>query len=59
MKIYSWTGWEGGHLKDMLETWNGEGSQESMVVTLAETHSNGAMEPEEAVSYRQAGTSLD
>jgi hypothetical protein len=34
----------------MIETWNREGSQESIWATLAEKHSNVDMEPEEATS---------
>ena len=53
-------GWEGGwYLEDMLETWEGGGSQESMEIILAETHSSGDMEPEEATSQSQAGTPLE
>jgi hypothetical protein len=33
----------------------GWGSQESIWVALAETHNRGDMEPEEAISYSQAG----
>ena len=40
----------GEHLEDMPETWHRGGSQESMGVTLAETHSSGNIEPEEAIS---------
>ena len=40
---------------DMPETWNRGGSQESMGVILAETHNSGDMEPEEDISYSQAG----
>ena len=36
------------------DTWDRGGSQESMGVTLAETHSSGNIEPEEAISYSQA-----
>ena len=39
-----------GHLKDVQETWNREGSQESMGVTLAENHRSGTMKPEEDTS---------
>ena len=35
------------------------GSQESMEVTLAESHSTGDMEPEEATSCSQAGTPVE
>lgn len=38
----------------MPETWEGRGSQGSMGVTLAETHSNGDMEPEVAIFCSQA-----
>lgn len=37
------------------ETWNGGASQKSLVMTFAETHSRGDMEPEEATSWSQAG----
>ena len=43
----------GGHLQDMPETSDGIGFQESMGVTLAETYSNGDMEPEVDISYSQ------
>ena len=42
MEISSWQSWKGrGHLKDLLETWDGRGSQESTEMTLAETPSRG------------------
>lgn len=37
----------------MTETWDGGGSQESMWVTLAETHSCGDMEREQTTPYSQ------
>jgi hypothetical protein len=43
----------------MIETWNREGSQESMWGTLAEKHSNVDMEPEEATSCTQVGPSVE
>jgi hypothetical protein len=46
------------HLEDMPETWDEGGSQESMMVTLAENHSSGDMKPEEAISCCHAGTLL-
>ena len=54
-------GWGGkwGHFRDMLETWDGGGFQEPIGVTLAETHSSGDLEREEAVSCRQAGTPME
>jgi hypothetical protein len=39
-----------GHLKNVPETFEGRGTQESMGVILAETHSCGDIEPEEATS---------
>jgi hypothetical protein len=47
-KVLGRWGWR--DLKDMPETQVREGSQESMEVTLAETHSNENMEPEEDTS---------
>jgi len=38
----------------MPETWGWEGSQKSVMVILAEMHSSGDMEIEEATSYSQA-----
>jgi hypothetical protein len=55
-----WNRWEwgcGGHLKDVTETWDRGGTQESMVVTLAMTHSIGDTELKETTSCSQAGTS--
>ena len=49
----------GGHLQDETETWDKGGTQESMGVTLAVTHSIGDMEPEEATSCSQAGTPVE
>jgi hypothetical protein len=45
-----------GHLGDVTETWDRGSPQESRRVTLAETHSSGDMEPEEATYCGQAGT---
>jgi hypothetical protein len=39
-----------GQLQDLPETWDKGGYQESMGLTLAETHSTGYMEPDEAAS---------
>jgi hypothetical protein len=39
-----------GFLEDVPETWDGGDSHASMGVTLAETHSSGNIEPEEAIS---------
>ena len=41
------------------ETWDKGGTQESMGVTLAVTHSIGDMEPEEATSFSQAATPVE
>ena len=46
-------------LQDETETWDKGGTQESMGVTLAVTHSIGDMEPEEATSCSQAGTPVE
>jgi hypothetical protein len=43
----------------MTETWDKGGSQELMKVTLAETHSSGAMEHEEVTSCSQTGTPVE
>ena len=43
----------------MAETWDRAGTQESMGVTLAVTHSIGDMEHEEAISCCQAGTPVE
>ena len=43
----------------MLETWEEKGSQGSMGVTFAETHSSEDMETEEATSCNQAGSPLE
>jgi hypothetical protein len=60
MRICNWQGWGGGrHLQDKAETWDKGGAQESMEVTLAVAHYFGAMEPEEATSYSQAGTTIE
>ena len=45
--------------QDETETWDKEGTQESMGVTLAVTHSIGDMEPEEASSCNHAGTPVE
>jgi hypothetical protein len=53
--------WQGWHLKDMLDIWNGGGSWESVVAGaggLAETHSNVDIEPEAATFCSRAGTPL-
>ena len=42
----------------MPENWDGGGFQEFIGVTLAETHSSGDVEIEEATSCRQARTAL-
>ena len=39
----------------MPEIWDGEGSQESVQVTLAEIPNSGNVEPEEAIPCSQAG----
>ena len=46
-------GW--GNFYDVLETWDGGGSQESLGVDLANSLVSGDMEPEEATSYSDAG----
>ena len=46
-------------LQDKTESWDKGGTQESMGVTLAVTHSIGDMEPEEATSCSQAGTPVE
>jgi len=56
-RICSWLGW--GHLKYMPETWDRRVSQESMGLTLTESHSSGDMEFEEATSCSQAGTPVE
>ena len=43
-----------GHLWDELETYNNGNSQKSKRVTLGKTPSNGDMEPETAISSKQA-----
>ena len=50
---------EWGDLEDIPETWNRGSSQESVGVTLAETHNSGHIKPEEATSCIQAGTTVD
>jgi hypothetical protein len=45
----------GGYLENLQETWVWIGSQESVGVTLANSHSSGDMEPKEAISCSQAG----
>lgn len=47
--------WVGGreHLLDVPETWDKGGFQESMEKTITETHNDGDMEPELAMSYSQ------
>ena len=48
-------GWEDEvNLWDMPETWDAEGSQKSLQVTLVEMHSSEDMETEKATSYSQA-----
>jgi hypothetical protein len=47
------------HLQDPSKTWDKVGTQESVSVTLAVTHSIGDMEPEENTSYSQAETSME
>ena len=60
MEIWNWGEWGGGgHLQDKTETWDKEGTQESVWVTLAETHYIMDMEPEEATYYSQTGTPVD
>ena len=48
-----------GHLQDVPQTWDGEGSHESIGVPLTETHSSEDMEPEEATSCSKAGTPVE
>lgn len=48
-----------GHLEDVIEAWDMEGTPESMGVILAETHSSGDMELGEITSYNQAGTPVE
>ena len=53
--------WGGGgawRLEDKLETWDNRGAQESLWVTLHVTNYFEDMEPEDATSCSQAGTSL-
>ena len=61
MDVRRWRGvvcvW--GHLQDETETWDKGGTQESMGVTLAVTHSIGDMEPEEATSCSQVETPVE
>jgi hypothetical protein len=60
MEICNLWGWRGGrHLKDVPKTWDRGGAQESMVVTLAVTHSIGDMKPEKATSCSQSGTPVE
>ena len=49
----------GAYLQDKTETWDKEGAQESIGVTLAVTHYTGDMELEEVTSCSQAGTPLE
>jgi hypothetical protein len=49
----------GRYLEDMPEAWDERGFQESMGVTLAETHSIGDMEHEEAISCSKAGIPVE
>ena len=51
----------GGHLQDVTKTWDKGGTQESMAVTLAVTHSigDGDIESEEATACRQSGTPVE
>ena len=49
----------GGDLEDRPETWDRGVFQESMGMTLAETHSSGDVEAKEATSSSQAGTPLE
>ena len=52
--------WEDGvDLQCMPETWDGEGSQESMQITLAEMRGSGHMESEETTSYSQAAPPVE
>jgi hypothetical protein len=48
----------GWHLEDKLETWDNRSAQESLQVTLHVTNNFEDMEPEDATSCSQAGTSL-
>jgi hypothetical protein len=48
-----------GHLQDKTETWDKGGAQESMGLTLAETHYIGDMELGEATSCSQTGTPVE
>jgi hypothetical protein len=41
------------------QTWENRGTQESIRVALAVTHSFGDMEAKEGTSYRQAGTPVE
>ena len=50
-------GWD--HLKDMPETSDRGYSQDSMVVTLAETYSSSNRQPGEATSCIQAGPPME
>jgi hypothetical protein len=47
------------HHQDVIETCNKGGTQQSMGLTVAVTHSIGDMEPEEATSNSQARTSVE
>ena len=47
------------HLQEETDVWDRGGVQESMGVSLAVTHSIGAMEPEKATSCSQAGTPVE
>lgn len=44
----------GGYIQDVTEIWDKGHTQESIELNLAETHSSGAMEPEEATFYSHA-----
>jgi len=47
------------NLKDMTETWNEGGTQESIEVTLTMLHRIGNVEPGEATSCSQARTPME
>ena len=61
MEIFNLWGKEVGGISRtrQRETWDKGGTQESMGVTLAVTHSIGNIEPEEGTLYGQAGNSLE
>ena len=53
-------GWEGrGHLQDKTKTWDKGGTQESMRVSSAVTHSIGDVEHKEATSCNHAGIPME